>query len=135
MKTPIQYALTYPDRAAGCGRTMDWQKAFSMRFEPPDFERFGALKLAYEVAAAGGTAGAVLNAANEAAVAAFVAGQIPFNAICRVVERTIRRHRVQAEPSLDDLLQADQWARQTAGEMALESVVPAAANAAPAFGG
>jgi 1-deoxy-D-xylulose-5-phosphate reductoisomerase len=128
MKTPIQYALTYPDRAAGCSKKMDWLSAFTMRFEPPDFEKFPALRLAYQVAEAGGTAGAVLNAANEAAVAAFVAGQIPFNAICTVVERTIQRHRVQQAPTLDDLLQADQWARQTAGAIALESIVPTVAG-------
>jgi 1-deoxy-D-xylulose-5-phosphate reductoisomerase len=138
MRTPIQYALTYPDRADGCGRRMDWQSAFSLRFEPPDFERFGALKLAYQVAEAGGTAGAVLNAANEAAVAAFVAGQIPFDAICRVVERTIERHPVQQTPTLDDLLQADQWARETAGAIAQGTADNGAgkpAVAAPAVGG
>jgi 1-deoxy-D-xylulose-5-phosphate reductoisomerase len=118
MRTPIQYALTYPDRAEGCSRKMDWRSAFSLRFEPPDFERFPALRLAYEVAEAGGTAGAVLNAANETAVAAFIAGKIPFDAICRVVELTIRQHSVQERPNLDDLLQADSWARQTAQAMA-----------------
>jgi 1-deoxy-D-xylulose-5-phosphate reductoisomerase len=97
---------------------MDWSKAFGLDFEPPDFKRFPALKLAYQVAEAGGTAGAVLNAANEAAVTAFCDGQIGFEGICRVVERTIQRHRVQHEPGLDDLLQADQWARESARAMA-----------------
>jgi 1-deoxy-D-xylulose-5-phosphate reductoisomerase len=114
MRTPIQYALTYPDRADGCGRRMDWAKPQSLHFHPPDFERFPALKLAYEVARAGGTAGAVLNAANEAAVAAFIAGKIAFGEICGVVERTISQHRVQGSPTLDDLLEADRWARATA---------------------
>jgi 1-deoxy-D-xylulose-5-phosphate reductoisomerase len=54
MRTPIQYALTYPERAEGCSRRMDWRSAFCLHFEPPDFERFPALKLAYEVAEAGG---------------------------------------------------------------------------------
>jgi 1-deoxy-D-xylulose-5-phosphate reductoisomerase len=120
MKTPIQYALTFPDRADGCGRRMDWKSAFSLQFEPPDFERFPALKLAYQVAEAGGTAGAVLNAANEAAVAAFLDGRIAFDGICRVVEATIARHPVQHRPSLDDLLSADHWARETAQSIVAE---------------
>ena len=111
MRTPIQYALTYPDRADGISRRLDLSKAFALHFEPPDFERFPALKLAYDVAKQGGTAGAVLNAANEAAVAAFIAGQISFGEISRLVGLTIEAHRLQATPSLDDLLRADQWAR------------------------
>ncbi|HUB24197.1 MAG TPA: 1-deoxy-D-xylulose-5-phosphate reductoisomerase [Tepidisphaeraceae bacterium] len=120
MKTPIQYALTFPDRADGCSRRMDWQSAFSLQFEPPDFGRFPALKLAYQVAETGGTAGAVLNAANESAVAAFLDGRIAFDGICRVVETTIARHTVMQRPSLDDLLSADDWARQTAQSLVAE---------------
>jgi 1-deoxy-D-xylulose-5-phosphate reductoisomerase len=131
MKTPIQYALTYPDRAAGCGKRMDWTAPFKLHFEPPDFNRFPALKLAYKVAEAGGTAGAVMNAANEVAVEAFVAEQIPFNAISRVVGLTIDRHRVQEAPDLDDLLDADRWARETAARIVTEHPV---ANA-PLAGG
>jgi 1-deoxy-D-xylulose-5-phosphate reductoisomerase len=119
MRTPIQYALTYPERADGCGRRMDWQTAFSLHFEPPDFDRFPALRLAYQVAEAGGTAGAVLNAANEAAVAAFVAGRITFDEIPRIVAHTIDRHHVISNPSLDDLLQADRWARDIAQDASL----------------
>jgi 1-deoxy-D-xylulose-5-phosphate reductoisomerase len=114
MRTPIQYALTYPERADGCGRRMDWTKPASLNFQPPDFDRFPALRLAYQVAEAGGTMGAVLNAANEIAVAAFVDGKIRFPDICAVVERTISQHRVQTHADLDDLLDADRWARQAA---------------------
>ena len=114
MRTPIQYALTYPQRAEGCGRRMDWEKAYKLNFAPPDFARFPALRLAYEVAEAGGTAGAVLNAANEAAVAAFIAGRILFGDICSIVELTISQHRIQSSPALDDLLEADRWARAAA---------------------
>jgi 1-deoxy-D-xylulose-5-phosphate reductoisomerase len=114
MRTPIQYALTYPERADGCSRRMDWTKTQSLHLEPPDFERFPALKLAYKVAEAGGTSGAVLNAANEVAVAAFMAGKILFGEICDTVELTISLHRVQSNPTLDDLLEADCWARKTA---------------------
>jgi len=123
MKTPIQYALTYPDRAPGCGRRMDWSKLFSLNFRPPDFERFPALKLAYNVAATGGTAGAVLNAANEVAVAAFLAGKIRFGEICGTVQRTIDAHQVQRHPTLDDLLAADHWARQQATMMTESSAL------------
>jgi 1-deoxy-D-xylulose-5-phosphate reductoisomerase len=111
MRTPIQYALTYPERANGISRRLDLSKAFSLNFEPPDYDRFPALRLAYDVAKKGGTAGAVLNAANEAAVAAFVAGQISFGEISRLVGLTIESHRLQADPTLDDLLEADRWAR------------------------
>ncbi|MGB7158982.1 MAG: 1-deoxy-D-xylulose-5-phosphate reductoisomerase [Tepidisphaeraceae bacterium] len=114
MRTPIQYALTYPDRVAGVGRTMNWRERVALNFEPPDLDRFPALRLAYEVAGTGGTSGAVMNAANEVAVESFVAGKIPFGEISRTVELTIRRHRVQRGASLDDLVQADAWARSEA---------------------
>jgi 1-deoxy-D-xylulose-5-phosphate reductoisomerase len=114
MKTPIQYALTYPERAEGCSPRMDWDKAFSLQFHPPDFGRFGALQVAYDVASRGGDSGAVMNAANESAVAAFMAGKIPLNEICQVVRRTIDQSQLQGRPTLDDLLEADRWARATA---------------------
>jgi 1-deoxy-D-xylulose-5-phosphate reductoisomerase len=113
MRTPIQYALTWPRRAPGVGRRMELSRPFSLNFTPPDLERFPALRLAYEVVRLGGTAGAVLNAANEAAVAAFASGKIPFTEISALVERTIHAHRIQSAPTLDDLLEADRWARQT----------------------
>ena len=114
MRTPIQYALTYPDRLPGVSRKLDLSRSFSLNFHPPDFERFPALRLAQDVARLGGSLGAVLNAANETAVTAFVAGNIPFGGIARAVEHTIRSHAVQPTPTLDDLLKADQWARGTA---------------------
>jgi 1-deoxy-D-xylulose-5-phosphate reductoisomerase len=114
MRTPIQYALTWPERNPGIARRMDWSKAFDLTFEPPDLQRFPAIGLAYEVARQGGTLGAVLNAANEVCVEAFIAGKIAFGEICRTVELTIRRHRLTPNPSLDDLLQADRWARTEA---------------------
>jgi 1-deoxy-D-xylulose-5-phosphate reductoisomerase len=112
MRTPIQYALTYPDRRPGNSRTMDWSKSFALRFEPPDFERFPALKMAYDVARRGGTAGVVLNAANEAAVESFLTGRVSFGEISDLVALTLGRHEVQDHPSLDDLLKADRWARE-----------------------
>lgn len=112
MRTPIQYALTYPERAAGIAPRLDLSRRFNLTFEPPDFERFPALRLAYDVARRRGTLGAVLNAANEAAVAAFTEGKIPFGEIPRLVELTMDAHRFEPRPTLDDLLAADRWARQ-----------------------
>jgi 1-deoxy-D-xylulose-5-phosphate reductoisomerase len=120
MRTPIQYAFTYPQRKEGISRRLDLTQGFKLHFEPPDIERFPALRLAYDVARRGGTSGAVLNAANEAAVAAFVAGNITFGEISRLVELTIARHCLQSQPTLDDLLEADRWARQT-----VELLIPA----------
>jgi 1-deoxy-D-xylulose-5-phosphate reductoisomerase len=115
MRTPIQYALTYPERKPGRARRLNLGQKFALHFEPPDPARFPALRLAYDVARLGGTAGAVLNAANEAAVAAFTAREIPFGEISRLVEVTIdcHRDRLQQNPSLSDLLEADRWARET----------------------
>jgi 1-deoxy-D-xylulose-5-phosphate reductoisomerase len=113
MRTPIQYALTYPDRAPGLAKRLDLTQRFALTFEPPDPERFPALRLAYDVARRGGTAGAVLNAANEAAVEAFCSGAIPFGEISRLVGFTIEKHRVVERPTLDELLVSDRWARET----------------------
>lgn len=124
MRTPIQYALTYPERRNGVGRRMGWEQAQTLRFEPPDFQRFPALRLAYDVAEqAGSAAGAVLNAANEVAVDAFLSGNIPFGEISRVVETTIESHRLQAPASLDDLLRADRWARTAAQELVGKALI------------
>jgi len=119
MRTPIQYALTYPERANGLAKRLDLKQAFTFRFEPPDFERFPALKLAYDVAKRGGTSGAVLNAANEIAVEAFTSGKIAFGQIPRLVGSALELHFADGfvgEPSLDDLLSADRWARHTLRE-------------------
>ena len=84
MRLPIQYALTYPDRLPGpSARGWIWARPFSLHFEPPDRETFPGLDLGFEVMRRGGTAGAALNAANEAAVARFLAGEIGFLDIAR----------------------------------------------------
>jgi 1-deoxy-D-xylulose-5-phosphate reductoisomerase len=114
MKTPIQYALTYPDRVIGCSKHMDWSATFALHFEPPDPRRFPALQIAYDVATRKGTLGAVMNAANEVAVEAFLAGRVRFGMISRAVDRTIRLHQIETSPTLADLLEADRWARRTA---------------------
>ena len=123
MRTPIQYALTYPDRAEGISRRLDLTKPFALHFEPPDFDRFPALRFAYDVARRGGTLGAVLNAANEAAVEAFIAAKASFGEISRLVETTIAEHRLQNSPSLDDLLEADRWAREKVRSLLSKSLI------------
>ena len=111
MKSPIQYALTWPDRVAGCGRTMDWHEPPSLDFEPVDHERFPALKQAWKVVETGGTAGAILNAANEAAVEAFMARRIPFGMIAELVRDALDTIDPTPVTSLDDIHRADQAAR------------------------
>ncbi len=112
MRTPIQYALTHPDRLDGCADRIDFSALRRLHFEPPDPDRFPALRLGVEVARKGGTAGAVFNAANEAAVDAFRAGNIRFGRIVELIEHVLGRHEVQPNPDLPTLLAADQWARQ-----------------------
>lgn len=112
MKLPIQYALTYPERTTGPIPRIDFQQAFDLEFEPPDYDRFPALLLGREVAATGGTAGAVLNAANEAAVAAFLDGRIGFLDITQSCREVLNQHDFSPNPDLDELLTLDQWARK-----------------------
>lgn len=112
MKLPIQYALSWPKRYEGVAQKLDWSESFHLDFEPPDYERFGALELGLEVARSGGTAGAVLNAANEAAVAAFLAGRLGFTKIVPVCRRILDQHQFDSDPSLDRLFELDRWARQ-----------------------
>ena len=111
MRTPIQYALTYPERRPGCSPRLDWSSIRRLHFEPPDLERFPALQLGYEAARRGGTAGAVLNAANEAAVQAFRERRIAFGQVVPLVAEALRNHRLVEAPALSDLLAADRWAR------------------------
>lgn len=111
MRTPIQYALTYPDRKPGCSSRLDWSAIRRLNFEGPDLERFPALRLGYEVARTGGTAGAVFNAANEEAVQAFRDRKIIFGRIVSTVDTVLHRHAVIQSPDLNELLAADAWAR------------------------
>jgi 1-deoxy-D-xylulose-5-phosphate reductoisomerase len=116
MQTPIQYALTYPSRQRGLSAMLDLAAAASLTFERPDMDRFPALRLGFHVAATGGTSGAVLNAANEVAVAAFREGRLRFDQIVNVVQQTLDRHTVTARPDLAAVLEADAWARKVAHE-------------------
>jgi 1-deoxy-D-xylulose-5-phosphate reductoisomerase len=112
MRLPIQYALTYPDRQPSVARKMDFSGPFTLEFEPPDFDRFPALGLGLEAARAGGTAGAVLSAANEAAVEGFLAGELQFPDITSVCRAVLDHHSFDANPSLVQLEALDRWARQ-----------------------
>jgi len=117
MCLPIQYALTYPQRVPGVAKRLRLEQIGRLRFEKPDPQTFRALPLAYEVARAGGTAPAVFNAANEAAVEEFLAGRIQFLQIMDLVENCLNRHSVRPAESLEELLEADVWARREVREM------------------
>ncbi len=114
MRLPIQYALTYPERVPGPARRLNWDELRRFTFEPPDRETFPALELGYEVARRGGTCGAVLNAANEAAVTRFLAGELGFLDIPRVCRAVLEHHHYSPRPTLTELGALDRWARQEA---------------------
>lgn len=118
MCLPIQYALTYPVRVGGISERLRLDELRQLSFEKPDMERFRALKLGYDVARAGGTAAAVFNAANEAAVQEFLEGRIKFVNIVELIEHCLSRHEVQRGESLEGLLEADAWARREVAELA-----------------
>ena len=112
MRLPIQYALTYPERTDGPARRFDFTQPMRLEFEPPDTDRFPAVRLGHDAARRGGTAGAVLNAANEAAVGGFLAGKLRFTDIADVCARMLDEHPFEADPTLDEILRLDAWARQ-----------------------
>ncbi len=111
MRVPISYALTYPNRAAVPARPLDLTQAFSLEFEPPDLETFGCLRLAIEAGQAGGTAPAILNAANESAVAAFLSDRIGFLEIEALVADALAAVPTVPLDELATVLAADAAAR------------------------
>ena len=112
MKLPIQFALDYPNRYPGVAQRLDLTKAWNLDFEPADFDRFPALGLGLEAARAGGTTGAVLNAANEAAVARFLEGDLRFTEIVTACRSVLEAHVFDPNPTLQDLFKLDRWARE-----------------------
>lgn len=114
MCLPIQYALTYPERIGSDRVQTNFPKIGSLTFEEPDLDRFPSLNLARRAGDVGGTLPAVLNAANEIAVEAFCAGKINFTQITETVARAMKAHRVIENPTLDQILEADTWARANA---------------------
>ena len=115
MRVPISYALHYPDRVDVPVRPLDLVELSSLTFEAPDLETFPALRLARDAGRAGGTAPCTLNAANEVAVHAFLAGQLAFLDIAAVIEETLEREPARAVHSFDALGEADARARRVAG--------------------
>jgi 1-deoxy-D-xylulose-5-phosphate reductoisomerase len=112
MKLPIQYALEYPHLRPGMAERLDWHASWRLDFEPADRERFPALELGFEVARAGGSSGAVLNAANEAAVEQFLEGELHFTEIVPACRSVLEAHDYDADPTLQRLESLDRWARQ-----------------------
>jgi 1-deoxy-D-xylulose-5-phosphate reductoisomerase len=114
---PIQYAVTWPDRVPNSLPPLDFGKIQTLQFEIPRYEDFPALHLARRAGEEGGTLPAVLNAANEVAVAAFLERQVQFPQIWGVVGQVMDRHTIVAHPDLDAILRADQWAREEARQL------------------
>jgi 1-deoxy-D-xylulose-5-phosphate reductoisomerase len=117
MRTPIAHALGWPERIASGVQSLDLVAAARLDFEAPDLVRFPALRLARAAAEAGGTAPAVLNAANEVAVAAFLEGRLGFLGIPQVIEGVFDRHEQRPAQTLGAVLEADRWAREMAENM------------------
>jgi 1-deoxy-D-xylulose-5-phosphate reductoisomerase len=117
MHLPIALAMRWPERVPRAARPVDWTAAASWTFEPLDTEAFPAVNLARSAGSRGGTAPAVFNAANEEAVAAFVDGRLPFLGIVDTVAEVVGEHDVVPEPTLEDVLAAETWARERAREL------------------
>ncbi len=118
MRIPIQLALTWPERCSNDFPKLDMTKCGPLTFEDPDTETFRCLRLAYDALETGGTMPAVLNGANEAAVKLFLEGKIGFCDIPRSIEEAMMKHEVNTSPGLDDIIEADRWAKRLVGEMA-----------------
>ncbi len=114
MRLPIAYAIFYPERLPSKNGHCDLTEVGRLTFEKPNFEKFPVLSVAYEVAREGGTSAAVFNAANEAAVAAFLNDAVEFHRIPDIVINAVEKHRAITHPSLNEILEADNWARDFA---------------------
>jgi 1-deoxy-D-xylulose-5-phosphate reductoisomerase len=126
MQLPIQYALTYPERWPLTVERLDMAKVASLEFFSPDRDKFPCLSLAYRAGNLGGTAPAILNAANEAVVARFLAEKIGFTDIPVILSTVLDQAQVKQNPNLDDVLKADEWARQAATQIMTELEVKTA---------
>lgn len=114
MRTPIAHGIAYPDRIKADVKGLDFTQLGDLTFEKRDEQRFPSLRIAREVLQAGGTASAVLNAANEVAVAAFLLKQIKFTDIVSIIETTLNKMTVTTVDSIAGILEVDAWARQQA---------------------
>ncbi|GAB6905998.1 1-deoxy-D-xylulose 5-phosphate reductoisomerase [Desulfosarcina cetonica] len=117
MKGAIAYGLSHPQRLPLSLPAPDFAALGQLTFEEPDLDRFPCLALAFKAGAAGGTGPAVLNAANEIAVAAFLDGRLPYTGIYPLIAQTLDRHPMVSHPDLDQLIAADRWARETAHDL------------------
>ncbi len=117
MKHPIQYALTYPDRKESCLPPLDLSKLSELNFEEPDLERFPCLGLAFAALEAGGTMPAVLNAANETSVQAFLDGRIKLSEIAHINAGVMQAHEAEPVTDLETVLRFDKWAREAANRL------------------
>lgn len=114
MRAPIAYAISYPERVESGVERLDLAKVASLTFEAPDFDRFPCLSLSFEALSAGGSMPAVLNAANEVAVAAFIEKRVGFMDIHRIVKETMEAHSPRSFGSVEEVLEIDLWAREFA---------------------
>jgi 1-deoxy-D-xylulose-5-phosphate reductoisomerase len=112
MRQPIQYALTYPDRLSSPLPPLDWSSVPRLDFMPPDRKKFPCIDLAYKAIAMGGTAPAVLNAADEVAVQAFLDRKIPFSSISKLIAASLDAHELRQADRLESIIEADGWARR-----------------------
>lgn len=112
MRIPIQYALSYPERLPLAVETLSFDRLNFLSFEKPDFEKFPCLEIAFRALEQGGTAPAVMNAANEVAVNKFLNGEIGFSAIPALIEKTLEKHTVIGEYDLETLLEIQRWAKE-----------------------
>jgi 1-deoxy-D-xylulose-5-phosphate reductoisomerase len=117
MRMPIQYALTYPERASAPVPRLDWTQAAQWNFEPPDYQKFPLLRMAYEAASSGGSSGATLNAADEVAVQAFLEGRIPLPGIAATVAECLEQVPVRKPGSIEELLAVDRESRRVARQV------------------
>ena len=119
MRLPIQYALSYPERLPNPELPrINWSDISSLTFEPPDFDTFPCLKLAIAAGKKGGTYPAVLCAADEVAVELFLSQRISFIDIAKLVEQALEEHQVVAQPTLEEIMAADAWAREKVLQLA-----------------
>ena len=117
MKLPIQYALTYPERQPAEFSRLDFWQMQNLTFEKPDTDTFKGLAFAYEAGKMGGTMPCTFNAANEVAVAAFLAGRIHFLDIYDIIEQTMMKRECTLAPTLEELFEEDRWARDYASSL------------------
>ncbi len=120
MRMPIQYAMTYPDRAEAPVPRLDWTQVRNWSFGPPDFGKFPLLRLSYQAQETGGSATCILNAADEIAVESFLGRRIPFPAIAEIVEETLNRVPVREARSIGEVLEIDRESREAARNLVLE---------------